>query len=108
MQIQLNTDKNIDGREKLQAHVEKVLTHQLSRFSSRITRVEVHLSDENGHKTGPDDKRCVLEARLEGRPPTVVTHHGANIDQALDGAADKLKRLLEKELDKLDDHHRAG
>lgn len=108
MQIHVNTDKNIVGREKLIAHVEKVVNHVLGRFSTRITRIEVHLSDENGQKGGEDDKRCAMEARVQGRPPTVVTHHGSNIDQALDGAADKLKRALDKELDKLDDHHRTS
>ncbi len=31
--------------------------------------MEVHRSDENGSKSGQNDKRCVTEARLEGRQP---------------------------------------
>ena len=38
------------------------------RFSAHITRVEVHLGDENAGKRGSDDKRCMMEARLEGHP----------------------------------------
>lgn len=102
MQIRLNTDNNIEGREKLAAHVEKVVSHALSHFSLRITRVEVHLGDENGEKTSAGDKRCMMEARVEGRPPTAVTHHADNVDQAISGAADKLKRALERELDRLE------
>ena len=45
MQIQVNTDSNIEGREKLTAHVRSVVESALNRFSDRITRVEVHLSD---------------------------------------------------------------
>jgi ribosome-associated translation inhibitor RaiA len=77
-----------------------------STASDRITRVEVHLSDQNGDKSGQDDKRCMLEARLEGRQPTVVTHHAASLDEAVDGAADKLKRFLESTLERLEDARR--
>src|SRR5690606_39314065 len=69
MLINLNTDNNIDGNERLSAYLETQLTDGLSRFSSYITRIEVHLSDENANKEGRDDKRCVLEARLEGLQP---------------------------------------
>lgn len=30
-----------------------------------ITRIEVHFGDENGEKFGKNDKRCLLEARLQ-------------------------------------------
>jgi ribosome-associated translation inhibitor RaiA len=98
MQIQVNTDDNIEGREKLAAHVRNVVENNLSRFNKRITRVEVHLSDQNGDKNGWDNKRCMMEARLQGRQPTAVTHQAATIDQAVDGAAERLQRALEREL----------
>ncbi len=50
MQIQISTDHNIDGNEALAAHVKSETEHSLSRFSEQITRVEVHLSDENSDK----------------------------------------------------------
>lgn len=101
MLIQVNTDNHISGREALSTRVEATVQSALSRFSDRITRVEVHLSDENGRKTGPDDKRCVLEARLEGRPPTAVTHMAATLDEAVSGAADKLTSSLDSTLGRL-------
>jgi len=104
MQIQVNTDHNIAGHDALAAHVRDVVAGALSRFSERITRVEVHLTDENSHKSGPDDKRCVMEARLEGRQPVVVTHQGATVHQSVDGAAVKLTRLIESALGRLHDH----
>jgi ribosome-associated translation inhibitor RaiA len=79
----------------------------LSRFSDRITRVEVHLSDQNSDKSGQDDKRCMMEARIEGRQPTAVTHQAATLDDAVDGAADKLKRSIESTLERLEDAQRA-
>ena len=103
MQIQVNTDSNIEGREKLTAHVRRVVKSALTRFSDRITRVEVHLSDQNGGKSGQDDKRCMVEARLKGCQPTAVTHDAATLDQAVDGAADRMKRSIESALGRLHD-----
>ena len=104
MQIQINTDRNIDGHEALAAQVSGVVENALSRISDRITRVEVHLSDENSDKKGGNDNlRCVMEARLEGRQPVAVTHQAATLDQAIDGAADKLTRLIESTLGRLRD-----
>jgi ribosome-associated translation inhibitor RaiA len=75
------------------------VTDALARFSGQISRVEVHLSDENGgKKTSTENKQCMLEARLEGHPPLAVKHHAGNLNQALDGAAVKLVRLIENTL----------
>ncbi len=102
MQIQMNTDGNIEGREGLATHINSVVESALSRFSDQITRVEVHLSDENSDKkSGPNDMRCVMEARLEGRQPIAVTHHAATVDQVVDGAAGKLTRLIESTIGRL-------
>ena len=75
----------------------------MSRVSDPITRVEVHLSDENSNKNGQNEKRCMMEARLERRQPIAVTHEAATLDQAVDGAAHKLARLIESTLGRLHD-----
>ena len=98
MQIQINSDHTIEGHEALATQVSGVVESALSRVSDHITRVEVHLSDENGDKQGENDKRCMMEARLEGRQPIAATHQAATLDQAVDGAADKLTRLIESTL----------
>ncbi|MBN1569226.1 MAG: HPF/RaiA family ribosome-associated protein [Acidobacteria bacterium] len=103
MQIQINTDHNIEGHEPLAAHVRGAVKSSLSRISDSIMRVEVHLSDEDSHKGSPNDKRCMIEARLAGRRPIAVTHQAATLDQAVDGAADKLARLIESTLGRLHD-----
>lgn len=101
MKIQVNTDANVAGHARLVAHVSTTIEHALARFKDQVTRVEVHLSDENAAKTGPQDQRCLLEARLEGRPPLAVTDHGATQEQALIGATQKLQRLLDSTLGRL-------
>lgn len=105
MHVQVNTDNNIEGHEALAAHVEGVVESALGRFKSQITRVEVHLSDQNSDKSGPNDKRCVMEVRLQGRQPSAVSHAAATLDQAIDGAADKMKRSIESTLERLQDRH---
>lgn len=101
MKIQINTDNHINGAERLAREAEAAVQSALGNFAAQITRVELHLSDENSHKGGEHDKRCAIEARLEGRRPVAVTHQAASIAQAIQGAAGKLERSLESTLGKL-------
>lgn len=103
MQIQVNTDSSIEHHEPLTRHVETVVEGSLSRFKENITRVEVHLSDTNGQKSGDADNRCLMEARLQGHQPIAVTEHAATLHQSIQGAADKLKRAIDHSLGKLSD-----
>ena len=103
MKIQINTDNHITGRETLVEQAEATITGALGHLAKHVTRVEVHLSDENGEKTGGRDKRCMMEARLEGRQPIAVTDESDSLVGAITGAADKLKRSLDHTLGRLTD-----
>lgn len=104
MQVQINTDRHIVGDEQLAREVETALVKALDRFTDQITRLEVHLGDENSnHKSGADDKRCMIEARLRGLQPIAATHQAPTIDLAVAGAAEKLKRALDSTLGRLSD-----
>ncbi len=103
MQIQVRTDNNIEGSVQLISGIEAELLESLGRFGNQITRVEVHLRDVNGAKSAVDDKSCLLEARLAGRQPTVVSHEAVSLRQAIDGATHKLERALDKLLGRLSD-----
>ena len=107
MNIEIRTDKNIQGSERLISYVRAELTQEFQRYSERITHFSVHISDENGDKTGDHDKRCMIEARPAGMKPVAVTHKATNIDNSIHGAIDKLKRSLEHLYEKKD-HHRGG
>ena len=107
MNIEIRTDKNIHGGERLISYVRAELTQKFQRYSERITHFLVHISDENGEKTGDHDKRCMIEARPAGMKPLAVTHKAANIDASIHGAIDKLKRSLEHLYEKKE-HHRGG
>jgi len=104
MTIQFNTDSNVTLSEEHRAPLIGLISEELSRFSNQITRVEVHLSDENGDKEGLNDKRCMIEARLAGMKPIAVTNHANTHEQAVGGAVDKLKTSLDTILGRLRHH----
>ncbi len=103
MKIQINTDNTVEGHEELSRETEQVVERGLARFGGRVTRVEVHLSDVNGAKHGVDDKRCLLEARLTGLQPQVVSHQAESLHSATTGATRKLVRALDSTIGRLND-----
>ena len=50
MKVQINTDKNIEGSERLESYFSTEITRVLSRFDDKVTRIEVHFGDENSAK----------------------------------------------------------
>lgn len=103
MQVLVTTDNHIGGGQGLASLVESTVEETLGRFGERITRVEVHLTDENSRaKEGENDKRCVMEARLAGLEPIVVSQQAATVEQAIDSAADILEKSISRTLERLD------
>jgi len=106
MTIQINGDNNLHVKEAFGEKLQDILKDKLDRFSEHITRLEVHLSDENGHKSGAQDKRCLLEARLEGKQPIAVSEQAENYTEALNAAVKKLTASLDTVIGKMQNHHR--
>src|SRR6185312_3899736 len=86
---------NADSDQQRQKRHHPLQTFHLRRFERQLTRIEVHLNDENGAKTGVNDKRCTLEARPRGLPPLVVTGVASSTQHAVSAAAEKMKRQLD-------------
>ncbi len=103
MQIQIRTDNNIHVHDTRATELEDIIKHALRHCSAHVTRVETHLSDVNGTKPGPQDKCCVMEVRLERRQPMAVTEHSDSVGGAVNGAAEKLARLVKSTMDKAAD-----
>jgi ribosome-associated translation inhibitor RaiA len=103
MQIQVHADSSVKAGQHLAGAAEAAVEGAVRRWTRRITRVEVHLSDVNRHKGGADDKRCVMEARVGGLEPIAVTHTAATLVDAIDGAAAKLEKSLQSTLGRLND-----
>lgn len=104
MKIQINTDKTINGDERHSEFYSTLIAEKLERFQAQITRIEAHITDENGNKEGVNDIRCMLEARLEGKQPIAVSFQADKTEQAVTGALDKLKISLETIMGKIQNH----
>ncbi len=102
MQIQVYGDNHIKSDTELTSLVEAEVNHALGRFSNHLTRIEVHISDENGAKGGID-KRCLIEARPAGHQPVTTSSEASEIEQAVKHASEKMKKALDSLFGKLDE-----
>lgn len=103
MDIQINTSNNLTGRQTTVERLEAMVSQHLSRFEGRLTRVEVHVGDENGERNNGPDIRCQIEARPAGQGPVSATDQSNTIDQAAAGALGKLTTALERAFGKTTD-----
>lgn len=94
MKIQFNTDKNIEGKVELETFVSEKISNSLKHFTENITRIEVHLSDQNSHKDSEDDIQCKMEARIQNMQPVMVISKSGSREKAIDIALDKMKARL--------------
>ncbi|MGM0547586.1 MAG: HPF/RaiA family ribosome-associated protein [Bacteroidota bacterium] len=103
MKIQFNTDNNIEGTEMLETFVSKKIRSGLKHFVDNVSRIEVHLSDQNADKGGTDDIQCKIEARVEGIQPVIVVSKSGSKEKALIDAIDKMKARLGTIMGKMKD-----
>lgn len=106
MQINVNTDRTIENHQGLDEHVETVVRASIGRFDNQVSRVDVHLSNENKEKHADGGNGCMMEARVTGYQPLVVHAHSVNLRQSIDDAAGKLARALDSALGRLNDKKR--
>lgn len=98
MKIDIQTDKHIQADDSIIRHTQEVISARLAHFASQLSRVNVHLSDTNAGRGGAADKHCLMEARIDGRPPAAASHDSDTVALAISGAAEKLHRVLESSL----------
>lgn len=101
MTIQFNTDKNISGTAELEQEMTAKVEHALGRFDEHVSRIEIHLSDQNAHKTGGDDIQCTMEVRIEGAQPIAVTATDGEKGKAVDAAIKKVRAALDTRIGKM-------
>lgn len=105
MHVEVRTDSHVQGGLELTQRVESAVLARLARFGDWITRVDVHLSDENSsEKTHNNPMRCRMEARPAGRQPVAASADAATLEQAIDGAANKMERVLDGVFGRLNDN----
>ncbi len=104
MLVQIHTDKNIEGGSRFKEFFTTEIKNELARFDEIVTRIEVHVSDENGNKSTPNDKKCVIEARVEKKQPIAVTATSDSPEKAFFEALEKMQRVLDTTLEKIKEH----
>ena len=101
MKITINHDRHIDAHADRMEHWQSEIATSLERFADWITRVEVHLTDENSQtKGGADDIRCLMEARPAGQKPVSVEVRAATPEEAIREGIKTLERRLGTIVDK--------
>jgi ribosome-associated translation inhibitor RaiA len=96
--IEVRAASSVKGSAGLDAFAEQVVTAALSRFLPRLTRIDVHLSDDNAAREGGTDKRCQIEAHPASQQPVSASATAATLEKALTTAANHMKRLLTRRL----------
>lgn len=102
MLVQINTDNRIAGSAGFSQAMETRLRERLDRFSSRLTRVELHVRDVDGTTNGANGVEAKLEVRPAGGAPLLTTAQGPDPDAALAGALRKIVELLDRAFGKQD------
>jgi ribosome-associated translation inhibitor RaiA len=77
----------------LDAYVKRRIHFALGRFSSRVERVSVVLSHENGPDGGMG-KTCCFRVRLLGLPTVAIKEADFDVRAAIDRAADRIGRTV--------------
>lgn len=104
MEIKINTNTSIEADERMVAYLKEEIGNALSIFNDKLTRVEVHLADENGPKADVDSIICKLEARPRGLQPVMVSSKESTMHKAVVSASSKLKSALQTKFGKLSNH----
>jgi ribosomal subunit interface protein len=102
MQIQIHSN-GLHNSDAVNARLTKEVEAALKVWRGQVTRVEAHLHDDNGPKSG-QDKRCVLEIRLAGIQPLAVEASSDDMYMAIAQAAGKAERAVRHKLERHEAH----
>ena len=99
MQIQINA-ADIESSQAIQQYVHDNVEKHLGHHEQHITRVEVHLRDDNAGKSGSNDKRCVVEVRIANAQPLAVESTGEDMYGTINDAIAKAGRATKNKIDR--------
>ena len=100
MQFMFNSDNQTPLGSETAEKVEAIVGSRLVRISDRLTRVEVHVSDVDGPRSGGDDKRCAIEIRPNGMRPISAADEASTVEGAVSAAADKVLKAFDRQIGK--------
>lgn len=108
MKVQINSDSSINKDLSTKKYVAGEVNRVFKRYSAKLTRVEVHLTDVNRGKSGTHDKRCTVEVRPAEHRPLTVSNGARTIKESLGGALTKMRSALETFFGRTDARRGAG
>lgn len=97
--------RDVERTEAIEKWIHDQIDSALGRFEDRLTRIEVHVGDHNGPKKGPNDKRCMMEARPAGSQPIAVVAEGDDLYSVISDAAGKLSRVVTRHFEKIESRY---
>lgn len=92
--------RHLQVSEALRAHLARRLGFALGRISHRIGTIRVRLEDVNGPKGGID-KRCRIRVAGDGGWLVLVEEHDSDVYAAVDRAAERAGRAVQRTLERL-------
>jgi ribosome-associated translation inhibitor RaiA len=98
MQVHIHTN-GVHQSDAIVKRATSEIEAALALFADQVTRVEVHLHDDNGPKAGID-KRCLMEIRLAGHQPLAVEHAAPDLYEAISATAGKAERAVRHKLER--------
>ena len=99
MKTEVSSDKSIS--QAVVSSVIEAVNDGLSRYGNRLTRAEVHLKNLESSGAGRT-LECILEVRPANRDPVVSKNNAGALLEAVQGAVEKMERLLDSTFGKLD------
>lgn len=96
MRIEIRGQKGLID-DALRAQAEHRIRLGLSRFGSRVRRVAVHASDDNGPRGG-QDKRCRITVTVTERGRFVVEAVDADLEVAVCRAVGRATRAVDRQV----------
>jgi len=98
--------RNFKLTEGLNAHINRRLGFALSNSDDYIQQVIVRLSDINGPRGG-EDKCCHIQVVLPGLPDVVIEDTESDLYVAIDRAADRAGRTVNRRIARQRDNSRS-
>ncbi len=99
------TDRNDLLDDELRQLAERRLLFALSRFTSRVERIDLVVSDENGPRGGID-KACRLSVVLHHAPDVIISDKDSDIVKCISRVAERAGRSVSRTLAKLNNFDR--
>lgn len=84
---------------EITAYLKRRLLYAVSRFATRIERIEAGLIDVNGERGRGVDKRCRIVAKVVGMDRLVLHDDDAELLPLIDRTTDRFGRLLGRKLE---------